>query len=376
MRILVHGASILPGTRMALAAAGLALRGHQVLWSGGTVPEWAEDGPRPLSGCFERIAGGLGPAWHQAEVVLGAGRSPLAAAAAGWMSRANALVLDLTVAELRRWDWRARWAWDSLHALGLVPRASGEELQLEPPRVPLERLAIWSDEPPAASSRAEHPDTEILERACERALARHRTQGARAAVFADRDGTLVVERGYLSDPEDLELLPGVPEAIHSLRAAGLPLVVISNQSGVGRGFFPLSRVYQAMARLRQLLRTHGAEIDAVYFCPHRPEAGCACRKAARRRRPAALAGAFGVRGRQAARRPDRPQCRDARGAGAHRIRARRGAPARRRARGETSRLRVRRVCGRRRMDPGERGPRPLGLDPTGPGPRRGSNDCG
>ncbi len=278
MRILVHGASILPGTRMALAAAGLALRGHQVLWSGGTVPEWAEDGPRPLSGCFERIAGGLGPAWHQAEVVLGAGRSPLAAAAAGWMSRANALVLDLTVAELRRWDWRARWAWDSLHALGLVPRASGEELQLEPPRVPLERLAIWSDEPPAASSRAEHPDTEILERACERALARHRTQGARAAVFADRDGTLVVERGYLSDPEDLELLPGVPEAIHSLRAAGLPLVVISNQSGVGRGFFPLSRVYQAMARLRQLLRTHGAEIDAVYFCPHRPEAGCACRK--------------------------------------------------------------------------------------------------
>ena len=56
------------------------------------------------------------------------------------------------------------------------------------------------------------------------------------------------------------------------------MVVISNQSGVGRGFFPLSRVYEAMARLRHVLREHGAGIDAIYFCPHRPEAGCACRK--------------------------------------------------------------------------------------------------
>jgi len=110
------------------------------------------------------------------------------------------------------------------------------------------------------------------------ALARHRARGVRGAVFADRDGTLVIERGYLSDPADLELLPGVPEAIHELRLAGFAVVVISNQSGVGRGFFPLARVHEAMARLRHVLRARGAEVDAIYFCPHRPEAGCDCRK--------------------------------------------------------------------------------------------------
>lgn len=278
MRILVHHASLEPGSRMALAAFGLALRGHQVLWSGGAPPAFPEGSAVPLPGCLERIAGGIAPAWHHAGIVLGGGRAPLAAAAAGWMSRARALVLDLNAADLRRWDWRARWAWDSLHATALVPEEAAEGLQHDPPRVPLERLATWSQEPAPAEPRAEHPDTEILERGCERALARHRTHGVRAAVFADRDGTLVIERGYLSDPDDLELLPGVPEAIHSLRAAGLAVVVVSNQSGVGRGLFPLSRVYQAMARLRHILRAHGAELDAIYFCPHRPEAGCDCRK--------------------------------------------------------------------------------------------------
>lgn len=278
MRILVHDGSLVPGSRMAFAACGLALRGHQVLWSGGSPPGLADHGPRPLPGCLERLPGGVAAARHHAEIVLGGGRAPLAAAAAGWMSRALGLVLELDAATLRRWGWRARWAWDSLHATGLVEAGAAEALQRDPPHVPLERLAVWSDEPAPAEPRAEHADTEILERACERALARHRSRGVRGAVFVDRDGTLVVERGYLSDPDDLELLPGVPAAIQSLRAAGLAVVVISNQSGVGRGFFPLSRVYEAMARLRHVLRAHGAEIDAVYFCPHRPEAGCACRK--------------------------------------------------------------------------------------------------
>jgi D-glycero-D-manno-heptose 1,7-bisphosphate phosphatase len=97
-------------------------------------------------------------------------------------------------------------------------------------------------------------------------------------VFLDRDGTLVIERGYLSDPDDIELLPGTAQALRELKAAGYPLVVISNQSGVGRGFYPESRVHEAMARLRHELRARGVELDAVYFCPHRPEAGCACRK--------------------------------------------------------------------------------------------------
>jgi D-glycero-D-manno-heptose 1,7-bisphosphate phosphatase len=65
---------------------------------------------------------------------------------------------------------------------------------------------------------------------------------------------------------------------HELKAAGLPLIVISNQSGVGRGLFPLSRVYEVMARLRVEARAAGIEVDGIYFCPHRPEDGCACRK--------------------------------------------------------------------------------------------------
>jgi len=278
VRILAHGASLAPGSRMALAAVGLALRGHEVLWSGGSAPRLAEPGPRPLPGCLVHGAGGMGPARFHAEIVLGGGHAPLATAAAGWMSRALGMVIALDTATLRRWGLSARWAWDSLHATGLVESGEAEALQRDPPRVPLERLATWSEEPAPGEPRAEHPDTEILERACERALARHRSRGPRGAVFADRDGTIVIERGYLSVPDDLELLPGVPAAIQSLRAAGLAVVVVSNQSGVGRGLFPLSRVYEAMARLRHVLRGHGAELDAIYFCPHRPEAGCACRK--------------------------------------------------------------------------------------------------
>ena len=278
MRLLVRGHGLAPDSRLALAACGLALRGHPVLWSGGAppVPGGAEGHPPWID--LERVRGGLAVARQHADVVVADGRAPLAAAAAGWMSGARALVLALDAARLQRWGWGARWAWDSIHASGLVESAEAGDLQRAPPPVPLERLAMWSDEPPPAAPQAEHADAEILERACERALARHRTRAARGAVFADRDGTLVVERGYLSDPDDLTLLAGVPEAIQALRSAGFAVVVISNQSGVGRGFFPLSRVYEAMARLRRVLRAHGAEVDAIYFCPHRPEAGCACRK--------------------------------------------------------------------------------------------------
>jgi len=78
--------------------------------------------------------------------------------------------------------------------------------------------------------------------------ARNRGRALRPAVFVDRDGTLVVERGYLSDPEGLELLPGAAEALRRMSAAGLAIVVVSNQSGVGRGLYTLTRAYEAMAR--------------------------------------------------------------------------------------------------------------------------------
>jgi histidinol-phosphate phosphatase family protein len=97
-------------------------------------------------------------------------------------------------------------------------------------------------------------------------------------VFLDRDGTLVVEKNYLAQAEELELIPGVPEALRMLQAEGYALVVVSNQSGVGRGLFALSRAYEIMAGLRTLLRHHGLELDGIYFCPHRPDEGCPCRK--------------------------------------------------------------------------------------------------
>ncbi len=275
MRLLVHGASLDPADlRLRLAAAALALRGHAVLWSaGGTGSQ-----PGTLPASVERVARGMGLSRLNAEVVLGGGARPHRAAFAAWRSRAHCMVLGLDRARVAGWNLFERWAWGSLYSAGLIEESEAETMRRHPLGLEPERIGLWSGEPPDATPDPCHPDVEILERACERALARQRARGARPAVFLDRDGTLVVERGYLSDPDDLELLPGVPAALRNLKAAGYALIVVSNQSGVGRGLFPRSRVYQAMARLRVALRAHGVEIDAIYFCPHRPEEGCACRK--------------------------------------------------------------------------------------------------
>jgi D-glycero-D-manno-heptose 1,7-bisphosphate phosphatase len=103
-------------------------------------------------------------------------------------------------------------------------------------------------------------------------------EAAPRTVILDRDGTIVVDRDYLDDPAQLEFLPGALEGLRLLRARGYRLVVVTNQSGVGRGRFPLARVEEIHARLKQLLREGGAAIDAIYYCPHRPEEGCECRK--------------------------------------------------------------------------------------------------
>jgi D-glycero-D-manno-heptose 1,7-bisphosphate phosphatase len=97
-------------------------------------------------------------------------------------------------------------------------------------------------------------------------------------VILDRDGTIVVDRDYLDDPAQLQFLPGALEGLRLLRERGHRLVVVTNQSGVGRGRFPLARVAEVHARLDQLLREAGAAIDAIYYCPHRPEDRCECRK--------------------------------------------------------------------------------------------------
>jgi D-glycero-D-manno-heptose 1,7-bisphosphate phosphatase len=99
-------------------------------------------------------------------------------------------------------------------------------------------------------------------------------------VILDRDGTVVIDRGYLSDPAGLEFEPGAMEGLRRLYAQGYRLIVVTNQSGVGRGFFAMERVLAMNERLNVMVEAAGAKLAGIYVCPHTPEAGCACRKPA------------------------------------------------------------------------------------------------
>ena len=96
--------------------------------------------------------------------------------------------------------------------------------------------------------------------------------------FLDRDGTLIRDTGYVSRPDEVELLAGAAEAVRLLNEAGIPVVVVTNQSGIGRGLFDLAAYLAVEARLSELLSARGAKLDATYFCPHAPEDRCDCRK--------------------------------------------------------------------------------------------------
>ena len=98
------------------------------------------------------------------------------------------------------------------------------------------------------------------------------------AIFIDRDGTLNVERNYLSRPEDLELIPGAGESLALARAAGWTIVVITNQSGIGRGYFDESTLDFIHGHLLGLLAAESSGVDAIYHCPHIPSDSCTCRK--------------------------------------------------------------------------------------------------
>lgn len=104
--------------------------------------------------------------------------------------------------------------------------------------------------------------------------------GRPAPVFLDRDGTLILERHYLSDPGQVELEDGVIEGLSLLQRHGHPLIVLSNQSGIGRGMFTERDVQRVNERLASILGGYDIEILAWYVCPHAPEAACACRKPA------------------------------------------------------------------------------------------------
>ena len=103
---------------------------------------------------------------------------------------------------------------------------------------------------------------------------------APSAVFLDRDGTIIVDRHYPRDPSEVELLSGAAEAIARLNHAGIPVFVVTNQSGIGRGYLTELDFRAVQGRLTELLAERGARVDGVYFCPHAPDAEppCACRK--------------------------------------------------------------------------------------------------
>ncbi len=99
-------------------------------------------------------------------------------------------------------------------------------------------------------------------------------------VFLDRDGTLVRDTGYPHRAEDYELLAGVPAALRALMEAGFRLAIVTNQSGIGRGLFAEEEFHAFQSLLLADLAAAGVVIEATYWCPHRPDEGCACRKPA------------------------------------------------------------------------------------------------
>jgi D-glycero-D-manno-heptose 1,7-bisphosphate phosphatase len=103
------------------------------------------------------------------------------------------------------------------------------------------------------------------------------TAGPRPLIL-DRDGTIVIDRQYLDDPEQLCFLPGAAEALQAFTRKGHRIIVITNQSGVGRGRFSLERMHEINERFVAMVAAIGGKIDAVYSCPHDPAADCSCRK--------------------------------------------------------------------------------------------------
>ena len=102
----------------------------------------------------------------------------------------------------------------------------------------------------------------------------------RPAVFLDRDGTINVDTVHVSRADSVRLIPGVAGAIARLNAAGVPVIVISNQSGIGRGLFTMELYHEVRQRIAEMLAVDGAHVDGVYICPHSPDVSpaCDCRK--------------------------------------------------------------------------------------------------
>jgi D-glycero-D-manno-heptose 1,7-bisphosphate phosphatase len=103
-------------------------------------------------------------------------------------------------------------------------------------------------------------------------------QTLRPAVFLDRDGTIAEEVGYLNHASRFRMFPFAPNAVRRLNEAGLPVIVVTNQSGVGRGYFPESLVHTVHEMMTRELTAQGAHLDAIYYCTHVSNEACGCRK--------------------------------------------------------------------------------------------------
>lgn len=101
-----------------------------------------------------------------------------------------------------------------------------------------------------------------------------------SAAFLDRDGTLIRDPGYVDDPADVELVPGAAEAVSLLNARRIPVVVVTNQSGIGRGYYTEEDFRRVQEEVDRQLAMQGAAVDDVLYCPHHPERepACDCRK--------------------------------------------------------------------------------------------------
>lgn len=97
-------------------------------------------------------------------------------------------------------------------------------------------------------------------------------------LLLDRDGTLIEECDYLSRPEQVRLIPGAGETLARFQSAGWGLALLTNQSGIARGYFTTDDLDRVHQRLQELLDEHGVQLDGIYICPHGPSDGCDCRK--------------------------------------------------------------------------------------------------
>jgi len=104
------------------------------------------------------------------------------------------------------------------------------------------------------------------------------SSGLKPIAFLDRDGVLNVDIGYLYRPEDLVFTPDAEEAVRWLNEHGVTVVVVTNQSGIGRGLYSVADFEQLMGFMVLELAEAGAQIDGYYFCPHLPDSDCECRK--------------------------------------------------------------------------------------------------